>query len=244
NQWQRQVLGLPPYPLRSPFGEWLKQRQLCLYGFSPNVVPKPSEWDDEVHITGYWFLEKPDDWQPSTDLLDFLESGSPPIFVGFGSMTNRNPEAVTDMVVKALTRSGQRGLLLTGWGGLSNADLPDNIFTIEFAPFDWLFPRMAAVIHHGGAGTTAAGLRAGVPTIIVPFFGDQHLWAWRVAQLRAGPRPIPRKQLSAERLAAAIKETNDSKEIRSCVATLGQRIRSEDGVAEAVRVLNHHLAIH
>ena len=241
NEWRRQTLDLPPYP-GSPFGAWLRERRPTMYGFSPTVVPKPQEWGAEVHVTGYWFLDKLDDWQPPAELVAFLESGPPPVFVGFGSMTNRNPEEMTHLVVEALAQSGQRGLMLTGWGGLSQTDLPESVFQIESAPFDWLFPRMAVVVHHGGTGTTAEGLRAGIPTITVPFFGDQHFWAWRVTQLGAGPRPIPRKNFSAERLATAIKEAASSEAIRSRAAQVGRQIRSEEGVTEAVHVLNLYLA--
>lgn len=242
NQWRVDTLGLLPFPFKNPFDAWRKQRQPFLYGFSPHVIPKPPEWGHEVHITGYWFLPAQTTWEPPEALLDFLRSGPPPVCVGFGSMTNRNPEEVTDIVLKALSQSRQRGLLVTGWGGLSNADLPDDVFKIESAPFDWLFPQMTAVIHHGGAGTTATGLRAGVPAIVVPFFGDQHFWGWRVAQLGAGPRPIPRKKLSAERLAAAIEETVSNERFRNRAAAVGRQIRAEDGVTAAVNVLNHHLA--
>jgi sterol 3beta-glucosyltransferase len=241
NRWRVETLNLPPYPLKGPFREWLKRRAPCFYGFSPSVVPKAQEWGDEVHITGYWFHETPIDWQPPASLVDFLESGPAPVFVGFGSMTGRNPEEVTAMILKALAQIRQRGLLLTGWGGLGDADLPDSVHKIDSAPFDWLFPHVAAVVHHGGAGTTGAGLRAGIPNIVVPFFGDQHFWGWRVQELGAGPKPIPHRKLSAEQLASAIQESIVNKEMQSRAAKLGQQIRSEDGVANAVEAIGRYL---
>ncbi len=219
-----------------------KQQKPAIYGISPNVLPKPPDWGDNIEITGYWFLDTPADWQPPKDLVDFLLAGPPPVYVGFGSMSIRNPEETTEIVIQALSRTKQRGLLATGWGGLKLADLPDNVFKIDSVPHDWLFSQMAAVIHHGGAGTTAAGLRAGIPTITVPFFVDQPFWGKRVAELGVGPQPIPRKQLSVERLAAAITTVVSDKELQRRVAVLGERIRTEDGVAKAVEVIQHHLS--
>jgi UDP:flavonoid glycosyltransferase YjiC (YdhE family) len=234
--WRQERLGLPALPRRSQFAAWIREPKPCFYGFSPTVVPRPPEWGDHIHITGYWFLPAPASWQPPAGLADFLAAGPPPVFVGFGSMTGRNPEQMAELVLAALARSRQRGLLLTGWGGLKPGDLPGDVYAIEAAPFDWLFPRVAAVVHHGGAGTTGAGLAAGKPSIVVPFFADQHFWAWRVAALGAGPRPIPRRQLSAERLAAAITEVTTSPAIQARAAALGERIRAEDGVGTVVRL--------
>lgn len=241
NRWREETLGLSPYPLRGPFGEWLRSRTPCLYGFSPAVVPKAKEWGDEVHVTGYWSLETPADWRPSADLADFLEAGPPPVFVGFGSMTGREPEEVTAVIVSALGRCRQRGVLLSGWSGLGTASLPDDVYRLESAPFDWLFPRMRVVVHHGGAGTTGAGLRAGVPNVVIPFFGDQHFWGWRVADLKAGPKPIPHRRLSAERLAAALQRCVADSQVRTRAATLGEQLRRENGVATAVEAISRYL---
>lgn len=238
NQWRKDAFGLPPFSWAGPFPELHKSQIFCLYGFSPTVLPKPKDWPDAAHVTGYWFLENHQTWQPPDDLIDFLDAGTPPVYIGFGSMTHRSPEEVTNIALAALNKAGQRGLLLTGWGGLSNADLPDHIFKIESAPHDWLFPRMSAVIHHGGAGTTAAGLRAGIPSIVVPFFGDQPFWGWRVHQLGVGPKPIPKKQLSSERLTNAIVEAAHSIDMRQSAARLGEHIRAENGVTQAVEALN------
>jgi sterol 3beta-glucosyltransferase len=205
------------------------------------VLPKPPEWGDWIHITGYWFLDHPPEWRPSAGLVDFLRSGPPPVYVGFGSMNNRNPEEVTGLALKALARARQRGLLLTGWGGLSQSDLPDDVFKIETIPHDWLFPQMAAVVHHGGIGTLAAGLRAGVPSIVVPYFSDQPFWGQRVAALGVGPPPIPRQSLTAGHLAAAIQLAVGDPGIRARAAALGEKIRAENGVARAVEAFHRHL---
>jgi UDP:flavonoid glycosyltransferase YjiC (YdhE family) len=148
---------------------------------------------------------------------------------------------MTEMALNALACSRQRGILLTGWGGLSNADLPDEVFKIDTIPHDWLFPQMAAVVHHGGAGTTAAGLRAGIPSVIIPFFAEQPFWGRRIAELGVGPKPIPRKRLSQERLAAAIHTAASDESMRRRAHTLGECIRTENGVARAVEVFHRCL---
>lgn len=234
---REQVLGLRPAPFFGPFGDPRLKQSPVLYGFSPSVLPRPTDWDSRIHVTGYWFLDEASDWSPPPGLLDFLGAGTPPVYIGFGSMSNRKPEEVTQTVLQALGQTGQRAIVASGWGGLSQASLPDTVFKIEAIPHAWLFPRVAAVVHHGGAGTTAAGLRAGVPSILVPFFGDQPFWGQRVAALGVGPQPIPRQKLTAERLAHAIHRATTDASIRKQAAELGAKICAEHGVAEAVKLI-------
>ncbi len=167
----------------------------------------------------------------------FLDAGDPPVYVGFGSMSGRDPQHLTKLVIDALQQAGVRGLIATGWGGLTAADLPETIFKIDSVPHDWLFPRVAAVVHHGGAGTTAAGLRAGRPTVICPFIVDQPFWGRRVHELGAGAAPIPQKQLTAENLAAAIREVTSDPTIHRKAEVLGEQIRQEDGIGIAVNLI-------
>jgi UDP:flavonoid glycosyltransferase YjiC (YdhE family) len=234
---RRQVLGLPPAPFWGPYNANRVRRLPVLYGFSPAVIPKPPDWDDSVHVTGYWFLDEAPDWTPPPDLKAFLQAGSPPVYVGFGSMSDRNPEETAQLVLQALASSRQRGIVLSGWSGLRAADLPDSVFMLESAPFSWLFPRVAAVVHHGGAGTTSAGLRAGIPSLVIPFMGDQPYWGRRVAELGVGPVPLPRKKLTVERLASAIHQAVTDQPMRRRAADLGAKIQAEDGVARAVGVI-------
>jgi sterol 3beta-glucosyltransferase len=234
---RRQVLGLPPAPFWGPYGSPRMRGAPVLYAFSPSVIPPPADWARSVHVTGYWFLDPDPQWRPPPDLAEFLEAGPRPVYVGFGSMSNRDPEKTANLVLEALARSRQRGVILSGWGGLRKADLPKSVFMIDAAPFAWLFPRVAAVVHHGGAGTTAAGLRAGVPSVVVPFFGDQPYWGQRVADLGVGPAPIPRRRLSAEWLALAIERAVGDQTMRRRAADLGARIRAEDGVGNAVALI-------
>jgi len=234
---RQEVLGLPPAPFWGPYNTDRVHHYPILYGFSPSVIPPPSDWDSNTHVTGYWFLDPAADWTPPLALMEFLQAGSPPVYVGFGSMSNRKPEETADLVLQALARTQQRAIMLSGWGGLHKADLPGSVFMLDSIPFSWLFQRVAAVVHHGGAGTTAAGLRAGVPSIVIPFFGDQFFWGQRVAELGVGPAPIPRRKLTVERLAQAIQEALTDQTMCQRAANLGSRIQAEDGIARAVAVL-------
>jgi sterol 3beta-glucosyltransferase len=232
------VLGLPPAPFWGPYNAALLQDSI-LYGFSPSVIPKPVDWDSNIHVTGYWLLDSGSDWTPPSDLVEFLAGGTPPIYIGFGSMSNRNPEETANLCLQALAQTKQRAIMLSGWGGLQKSNLPDTVFMIDSVPHSWLFPRVGAVVHHGGAGTTAAGLRAGVPSIIIPFFGDQLFWGQRIAELGVGPEPIPRKKLTVERLTQAIQQAVTDESMRQCASNLGAKIQAEDGIAGAVSVVQN-----
>ncbi len=201
-----------------------------LHAYSPHVIPKPNDWPEQAMITGYCILEQENDWSPDPLLTRFLEEGPPPVYMGFGSMTGKNPEKLTHTVIAALDKAGCRGLLATNWGGLADVPLPDHIYRIREAPHDWLFPRVAAAVYHGGAGTTAAALRAGIPSVICPFFGDQPFWADRITKLGAGVGPLPQKKLTSETLASAIRRVLDDDNIREKAVKLGILIRAEDGV--------------
>jgi UDP:flavonoid glycosyltransferase YjiC (YdhE family) len=192
-------------------------------------------------VTGYWFLDRPDDWRPPAALVDFLADGRPPIYVGFGSMAPADAERLTALALDALARADQRAVLLAGWAGLGRTAASDRVLVVDAVPHDWLFPRVAAVVHHGGAGTTAAGLRAGVPAVVVPFFADQPFWGERVWRLGVGARPIQRKALTTEQLAAAIRHVVADRPTRERAAALGERVRAEDGVWTAVALFERHV---
>lgn len=152
-------------------------------------------------------------------------------------MSSRKPEQTADLVLQALAQAKQRAIILSGWGGLRKEAVPDTVFVVEEVPFSWLFPRVAAVVHHGGAGTTSAALWAGVPSIVIPFFGDQPFWGQRIAELGVGPAPIPRRRLTAERLAQSIQDALTDQTMRQRAAHLGSIIRAEDGIAQAVAIV-------
>ena len=212
-----------------------------IYAYSRHVLPVPSDWGDEVLVSGYWFL-KGSAWSLPESLKAFLAAGDPPIYVGFGSMPGVDAEATTNIIIEALARCGKRGLLSTGGGALRLTDAPSHIHQIDHAPHDVLFPHVAATIHHGGAGTTAASLRAGKPMTISPFFGDQPFWARRMQELGVAPAALDRKTFSVGRLVSAI-EAMDTNEMRDRAAALGAVIRNEDGCSRAVRFIEQRLRL-
>jgi len=237
NRARKNTFDLPPASLNGIAATSPLKGFPAIYGFSPSVIPKPAEWRAEDHITGYWFLDPPDGWTPPPDLLNFLRAGPPPLYIGFGSIGNRNPAEITDLVLQTLKKTQQRAILLSGWGGLQKTDFPASIFMLDSIPFTWLFSQVAAVIHHGGAGTTSAGLRAGVPSIVIPFLGDQYFWGRRVQDLGVGPAPIPRSKLTVDRLAQAIQEAVTNTTMRQRAAELGAKIQVEDGIAKAIEII-------
>ena len=230
--------GHAPENFAAPFGRQTLPSAPTIVSVSNHVFPQPKDYPPHVYHTGYWFLDDDKGWTPPADLLAFLNDGAPPVYVGFGSLGDaKTAEQTTRTVVKALKMSGQRGVLATGWSGMSKMDnLPGDILMLESAPHSWLFLRMAAVVHHGGAGTTAAGLRAGLPSVIVPFSNDQFAWGRRVHELGVGSKPIPRKKLTADRLADAIQFAL-SKEVNEAAKELGRKVQSENGAEVAARVV-------
>jgi sterol 3beta-glucosyltransferase len=239
NRFRQEVLDLPPQTREQNLAA--RKRMLVVHGYSPHVIPHPPDWPRTYHTTGYWFLNESDQWTPAPELLKFLEAGDPPVCLGLGSMTGRDPERITRLMVDAVARSGQRAVLLAGWAGLGGESLPPNIFLLDSAPHTWLYPRMAAVVHHGGAGTTAAGLRAGRPTIIIPHMADQPFWGTRVQALGVGPKPIPRPNLTAENLGEAIRLAATDPNFRERANALGKKIRAEDGVGRAVKLIEDYV---
>lgn len=240
NKARTQVLQMAPAPFWGPFASLQRESRPIIYGYSPQVIPPPADWPDYIQVTGYWFLEPPAGWEPPGDLVQFLQVGPPPVYVGFGSMLSRKPEETADLVLAALAKTGQRAVLSAGWGGLKKENLPETVFMVGSIPHIWLFPQMAAVVHHGGAGTTGAGLHAGIPSIITPFFGDQPFWGRRVYELGVGPKPIPRQRLTVKSLAEAIRAAVSDPALRENAAHLGKLIRAEDGIARAVAIIEQN----
>lgn len=232
--WRKTTLGLPPRSTgkTTPSG--------TLYAYSPHVVPVPRDWGRDVLVSGYWFLDH-DDWHPPEDLAAFLKAGEPPVYIGFGSMPGLDPVNTAATVIEALAKTGKRGVLATGGGAMEPQQIPPTIHVIREAPHDKLFPHVGATVHHGGAGTTAASLRAGKPMTICPFLGDQPFWARRMCDLGVAPRPLDRKRLSVETLAAAI-VAMDHPPMRERAATLGAAIRQEHGVTAAINFIEARAA--
>ena len=237
NDIVRPQLGLARYAWHGPHLGRHRQQEKTLNGYSAALLPRPADWPESSQVTGYWFLDQAQ-WEPGDALRRFLADGEKPVYVGFGSMVNQDAAAFTRTVLDAVVRSGRRAVLATGWGGLDGADgaHEGNIFFLRHAPHDALFPQMSAAVHHGGAGTTAAALRAGIPSVVVPFYGDQPFWARCLQRRGVAPPAVDRKRLTAASLAEAIAATQQPS-MQEAAASLGRTVRAEDGVGEALRHL-------
>ncbi|XP_021763420.1 sterol 3-beta-glucosyltransferase UGT80A2-like isoform X2 [Chenopodium quinoa] len=205
------------------------------YIWSPHLVPKPKDWGPKVDVVGFCFLDLASNYEPPQALVDWLNAGLKPIYVGFGSLPVQEPHKMTEIIVEALEITGQRGIINKGWGGLGDlAEAKESIYLLDNCPHDWLFPHCAAVVHHGGAGTTAAGLKAACPTSIIPFFGDQPFWGERVHARGVGPSPIPIDEFSLDKLVDAIKYMLDP-QVKERAVELAKAMENEDGVTGAVK---------
>lgn len=236
DRWRRDRLGLGPLRGPNPFLARVAAGAPILFGYSPLVVPVPPDWGPGAHVTGYWTLPPDPLWRPPEPLVDFLAAGPPPVYVGFGSMGVADPAALSGTVVEAARRARCRLLLGRGWGGLDWPGAGDDVLVVDDVPHEWLLPRTAGVVHHGGAGTTAAALRSGVPSVACPFFADQFSWARRAADLGVGPSPQRARTLAPEPLGAALLRLADPAH-RARAATVGRALRAEDGVGAASAVL-------
>jgi sterol 3beta-glucosyltransferase len=234
-RWRKETLHLPPGENRSLIP--------TLYMFSPSVVPPPADWHETIHVTGYWFLDETTPFLPPADLVNFIADGDPPLYLGFGSTADRQPEKTLKTAIDAVIQSGHRAILETGWAAIGDVDLPPQIFRLTgFVPHPWLFPQMAALVHHGGAGTIAQGLRHGKATaIFYQKFADYYFWAQRVMELGVGPAPICLEDLTVDRLANAIETVMSDRQMQERATQLGQKIRAEDGVARAIEIIHQHL---
>lgn len=239
NQFRTSSLGLPPIRFPQTILGLLRQQKVpLLCNLSPTVIPRPLDWAEHVQMNGYWFLPVPPEWKPAPELVDFICRDSPPIYFGFGSMVYPDAGAMGKIIVQALRLSGQRGVLATGWGGIEiTGPLPKEIYPMVEAPHDWLFPKMAAVVHHGGAGTTAAGLKAGVPAVTVPYMQDQPYWGQRLYKMGVSPMPIPYARLNAEILAQRLITISKDRGMQERARQIGGQIRAEQGLARAVNTI-------
>ncbi|KAH7110043.1 glycosyltransferase family 28 domain-containing protein [Dactylonectria estremocensis] len=243
NKFRTQILCLDPISPMWGFQLLPRLRVPYSYLWSQSLIPKPSDWGSHISITGFSFLSLANSYTPPADLVDFLERGPPPIYVGFGSIVVDDPQALTRLIFYAVKLAGVRAIVSKGWGGVgSGDDVPETIYLIGNCPHDWLFQRVSAVVHHGGAGTTAAGIAAGRPTVVVPFFGDQPFWGQMIARAGAGPTPVPFKEMTAETLAASITFALKP-EVQEAVQDMAQHIGMEDGAGDTARDIQERLGI-
>lgn len=233
----RADLGLPAVAARTARRRRTDAQWPILHGYSPTVLPRPVDWRAGIEVTGYWWPAESTGWDPPRELCDFLAAGPPPVFVGFGSLLKgqREAEQMSQTVLRALRTAGVRGVVQAGWAGLHVAGT--DVLAVGDVPHDWLFERVAAVVHHCGAGTAAAGLRAGVPAVGVPVAGDQPFWSTRLRELGVSAATIPHRKLSAERLGAAIATAVADDALRVNASNLAIRIAAEDGAGRVLEVV-------
>ena len=231
----RADMGLPPSSPAAVRQRLEEARWPIAYGYSPTVVPRPADWRPGLDVTGYWFPPHPVDWQPPAALVDFLAAGPPPVLVSFGSMAAGHGQRVSAVARDALRRAGVRGIVQAGLAGLSVAD--DDILTVDEVPHDWLMPRCAAAVHHSAAGTTASGLRAGIPAVPVPVRTDQQFWAHRLTNLGVSPGPQPFRRLRADALADALRQATTDPALRERARWIAERIAAEDGAGRVVEMV-------
>lgn len=235
----RETLGLRPFPLLGPWYE-REQRvrpQPILYAFSRHLQPQPADWSPgRAAVVGFWSLDEGRDWTPPKALQDFLDAGPPPLYVGFGSMLSGDQQRFTRLILEAVRRTGRRAIIATGWGALESAEAPPDVFFLKEAPHDWLFPRVALAVHHGGAGTTAAATRAGLPQVVVPFLADQFFWAWRLKRAGVNPVLLDRRTMTAQDLADAMSLAAQER-VRAAAARLGGLLQAEQGMENATLAL-------
>lgn len=237
----RRDFGLPKVSARRLREQRTKAGWTVLHGFSPHIVPRPAGWRPGLEICGYWWPQTDPQWRPDAALVDFLRAGPPPVYVGFGStMTSaKQSEHISQLVRSALRRAGVRGIVQAGWAGIDAGD--ETTLTVTEVPHRWLFPHVAAVVHHCGAGTTAAGLRAGVPTVAVPGLGDQPFWARRLRDPGLSADTVPQRTLTVERLAAAIRTAVTDPGIKIRARRISDLLAAEDGAAHVVSSVNRLL---
>ena len=233
----RKRLNLPSLPVRGRLPRE-QDGMPILCEWSPSVLAAPNDWPANHQVTGYWFLDPPPAWRPPDGLVEFLKAGDPPVCIGFGSMVSADRDATLKTILGALLMAEMRAVLLGGWAGIgTGTTLPGTIYAAPSIPHSWLFPQTAAVVHHGGAGTTGAVIRAGVPQVVCPFVADQPSWARLVESLGVGPRHIPFHSLDAPRLAQALREATTDPSLRDRAHNLGTRVRSEDGLGRAAALI-------
>ncbi len=239
NRWRARELNAPPVSFLGPFAAQRSAAYPVCYAYSPAVLPRPADWPEWIAPTGWWYLDEPD-FQPSESLSRFLAAGDAPVTIGFGSMTPQDGEWLTKVVLDACDQAECRAVLLEGWGSLGNTSLPSTIHVERDVPHDWLFGRSSALVHHGGAGTTGAAVRSGVPSLIVPLGFDQQFWGSRLQSLGVSPAPIKRRDLTVANLAASIRTMRTNTAMRTAAASLGEIVRTEDGTGTALRRILAH----
>lgn len=244
NRFRNHTLGLPSLSVRSGPGLAERLKVPWTYCMSPALVPKPKDWSNHIDVVGFYFLDLATNYTPPEDLESFLAYGDTPVYIGFGSVVVEDPEEMSRIIFEATAQAGVRAVISAGWGGLGGVKVPPHVFIIGNVPHDWLFAenRVSAVVHHGGAGTTAIGLSKGRPTVVVPFFGDQEFWGDMICRAGAGPAPIPHKKLTVANLVAALVYAT-SPPAQQAATHMAEQIANENGISAGVEGFYRHLPL-
>lgn len=221
-----------PWPFRARPG---RQATPLLFAWSPSLLPASRDWPPYARVTGYLFMPE-ESYHPPRELDTFLQSGPPPVCISFGSMLHKDASRIYQVLLGVLAEAGERVILLSGWGDAPHDLLTQNTLLLDSAPHSWLLPRCKLVIHHGGAGTTAAGLQAGIPNIVIPHIADQPFWGRRVRAVGAGPQPILVNQVTSSRIRTALAEA-ESESVGAAAAKIGRAIRAENGLGDTISFL-------
>ncbi|MEZ5008443.1 MAG: glycosyltransferase [Chitinophagales bacterium] len=227
-------------PLQKAFERKLP---LILMAYSPAILPKPKDWSVLQHVTGFWWLPSIEKYAPEQALVDFVENGEKPIYAGFGSMANENDQMLSTIVIPAIKALHQRAVILDDGSDLSEFKNDPDLFFIKRADFNWLFPKMKAIVHHGGVGTTGLSIQAGIPTLIVSFIPDQRFWGWQLAQIGAMPKPIPKKSINYQTFHDSLQELINNQTYHNITHELAVKMKEEHGVDTAVDTIINYLAI-
>jgi sterol 3beta-glucosyltransferase len=228
----RALFGLPPR-------RTVWKGHPMVYGISPALLPKPADWPANTHLCGQWLVREPA-WTPPHELDHFLAEGEAPIYIGFGSMSGFDSKRLIASLIGAM--KGRRALFYPGWSGIDPKALPGNVFVLGDTPHDWLFPRVSAVIHHGGSGTSHSAARAGAPSIVIPFAGDQFFWAERLRLAGVASTVIDGRRPKTEDFLKALDFTA-THQVRNRARVLGEKMRAENGIGNAVAILERIVAV-
>ena len=237
NRWRKDKLQLRKMHFLGPAHDASSKTTPCLIAFSPTLVPRPDDWAAHVYMTNFCRIAEGTTWEPPQKLLDFLAAGEPPIYVGFGSLTPATPKAAVEKIISVLQRTKQRAIVMANLPGIEQLAISPNIFLLDYAPHDWLISRMRAVIHHGGVGTTAAGLYAGKPALVMPFMLDQFCWGKKIASLGVGPDCLPIKKLDEQLLEARLGDLFNPRYQLGANQLMAKLLAEEDGVEATIRVV-------
>jgi sterol 3beta-glucosyltransferase len=235
NRWRTDVLGLKAQSRMDAIKAY--RRTNFLLSYSELMLPRPVDWPETVHVTGFWYMNAQPEWTPSRELEDFLEKHPAPLLVGFSSQVARDPKAFSEKVVRGILKTGKPAILLTGWGGLRQADLPPQLLLQDAIPYDWIVPRLSGFLHHGGCGSMAMCLRHGIPSMAIPFGFDQMLWGKRIAALGLGPQPMDPNAIDSGGLAELLIQMTEDPDMRRRAEQMSLLLGAEDGVANAIRVI-------